>query len=77
MQKRTWTYVIPPSLDHFWEGKLKYGLSGSVVMYIDHKYGRGKLKELLPFSKKTEILHALNVTESKLLEDWSNYVIHL
>jgi len=66
---------VPQSLDHFWEGNLKYGLSGSVVMYIDHKYGRQELKELLPFNKKTEILEALNVTESKLLEDWSNYII--
>jgi hypothetical protein len=68
---------VPQSLDHFWEGNLKYGLSGSVAMYIDHNYGRRKLKELLPFNKKTEILQALNVTESKLLEDWSIYIIQL
>ena len=67
----------PQSLDHFWEGKMKYGLSGSIVMYIDNKYGRGKLKQLLPFNKKTEILQALNITESKLLEDWSNYMMKL
>jgi len=68
---------VPQSLDHFWEGKLKYGLSGSVVMYIDNKYGTGKLKQLLPFNKKTEILQALNVTESRLLEDWYDYMLKL
>ena len=56
---------------------MKYGLSGSVVMYIDNKYGRKKLNQLLPFNKKTEILQALQVTESKLLEDWSNYIVKL
>jgi hypothetical protein len=66
---------VPQSLDHFWEGKLKYELSGSVVMYIDHKYGRQKLKELLPFNKKAEILKVLNVTEANLLEGWSDYII--
>jgi hypothetical protein len=35
--------TVPKSLDKFWTGKLKYGLSGSVVMYIDKKYKRAKL----------------------------------
>jgi len=35
---------IPESLDSFWTGKIKYGLSGSVVMFIDRKYGRIQLK---------------------------------
>ena len=64
----------PKGLDNFWTGKLKYGLSGSVVMYIDSKYGREKLKELLPFSKKAEILAALNTTEADLLNNWKNYI---
>lgn len=64
----------PKDLDHFWTGKLKYGLSGSVVMFIDSKYGREKLKALLPFSKKAEILAALNITEADLLAGWKNYI---
>lgn len=65
---------IPERLDDFWTGKIKYGLSGSVVMFIDHKYGRTKLIELLPFTKKTEMLSALRTTESELLAGWRKYL---
>lgn len=65
---------IPASLDDFWKGENKYGLSGSVVMYIDSKYGRAKLVTLLPFNKKTEILAALKTTEPELLNGWKNYM---
>ncbi len=65
---------IPKGLDNFWTGKLKYGLSGSVVMYIDRAYGRIKLKELLPFNKKSEILSTLHITEEELLNNWSDYM---
>ncbi len=65
---------VPASLDQFWTGKLKYGLSGSVIQYIDSKFGRKKLKELLIFAKKQEILASLNVTEMELLEGWKKYV---
>lgn len=65
---------IPMSLDNFWKGKIKYGLSASVVMFIDNKYGRNKLKELLPLNKKSEILSVLKITESELLNEWKEYV---
>lgn len=65
---------IPNSLDDFWTGSLKYGLSGSVVKYIDYKYGREQLKKLLPFNKKTVLLLALNTTEIDLITDWKKYM---
>lgn len=65
---------IPQKLDDFWKGKFRYGLSGSVVMFIDHKYGRLKLKEILPFNKKTDLLSTLNTTESELLTGWKKFV---
>lgn len=68
---------IPKSLDNFWTGKFKYGLSGSVVMFIDYKYGRIKLKELLPLNKKSEILSALKTTEPELLNEWKNFIQNL
>lgn len=68
---------IPESLDSFWTGKLRYSLSGSVVMFIDIKYGREKLTELLPLNKKSDILPALNTTEKELLESWKNYIINI
>lgn len=69
--------TIPEGLDNFWTGKLKYGLSGSVVMFLDKKYGRTKLKELLPFNKKSSLLLKLNITESELLNDWKYYIQNL
>jgi hypothetical protein len=65
---------IPKSLDNFWTGKIKYGLSGSIVMFIDNKYGRIKLKELLPFNKKSEILSMLKTSEPELLDEWKKYI---
>jgi hypothetical protein len=66
----------PASLDEFWTGKLKYGLSGSLVLFIDKKYGRIKLKELLKFSKKTDLLSSLNISEPELLTEWKDYMLH-
>jgi hypothetical protein len=68
---------IPTSLDNFWTGNLKYGLSGSMVMFIDSKYGRTRLKELLPFNKKTEILQSLKITEEELLQAWTDYIMKI
>jgi hypothetical protein len=68
---------VPNALDNFWTGKLKYGISGSMVMYIDHKFGRIKMKELLSFNKKSDILQSLKMTEQELLNDWLNYMTNL
>jgi len=65
---------IPETLDEFWKGNLRYGLSGSLVMFIDQKYGREKLIELLPFNMRDEILSTLNTTETKLLDEWEVYI---
>lgn len=68
---------IPNSLDKFWTGKLKYGLSGSVVMYIDKIYQRTKLKELLRYNKLTDLLGSLKLTEEELIDSWKKYITGL
>jgi hypothetical protein len=68
---------IPQNLDNFWTGKNKYGLSGSLVMYIYHKYGIKKLIELLPLNKKTDILLTLGTTEFELLNEWKKFIQEL
>jgi len=65
---------VPASLDKFWTGPMKYGLSGSVVLYIDHTYGRNKLKELLRFNTLNQILEALGTTETDLIRSWKSYI---
>jgi hypothetical protein len=62
----------PLSLDNFWKGQEKYGLSGSMVAYIDNKYGRNKLFELLKQINKEAALKALDISETQLLADWKN-----
>lgn len=66
--------TIPRHLDDFWTGRLKYGISGSLVMYIDKTYGRTTLKKLLPLTRKTEMLSALNIAEAVLISDWKIYM---
>jgi hypothetical protein len=66
--------TYPQSLDKFWTGTLKYGLSGSIVMFVDKKYGRTKLKELLKYNKKQQILDTLQTTEEDLLSGWREYM---
>lgn len=62
----------PASLDDFWKGQDRYGLSGSMIAYIDKKYGRQKLFELLKQVNKETALRSLNISEDQLLSDWKN-----
>jgi hypothetical protein len=66
----------PAGLDKFWTGEYKYGLSGSVVMYIDKKYGREKLIALLKLTNITDLLATLNTTEVELLSNWKEFVLN-
>jgi hypothetical protein len=65
---------IPTSLDEFWKGKHKYGLSGGVVMYIDRKYGRATIVDILPLTRKDEVLAVLKVSEANLIEGFKRYI---
>ena len=66
---------IPLSLNDFWKGRMRYQLSGSVVLFIDKKYGRKKLISVLPLTKKSEVLAALNISEQSLLKDWATFML--
>lgn len=65
----------PTNLDAFWTGNLRYGWSGSMVMYIDKRYGREKMLGLLAFKTKAEILDSLKTDEADLLKEWANYIV--
>jgi hypothetical protein len=65
---------IPSSLDDFWKGNLRYGLSGSVVSYIDQHYGRAKLYDLLKLTTKKQVLESLKLDEAKLIDQWKAFV---
>jgi hypothetical protein len=67
---------VPGSLDKFWTGRLKYGLSGSIVEFIDKKYGRKTLVKLMQCPGLQQLLTSLHVTEKTLLNDWQQYEKH-
>jgi hypothetical protein len=60
----------PSSLSTAWSGKNRYALSGSLVAYIDHSYGRKTLIALLPAQTEAQILKRLRVSATTFLENW-------
>lgn len=60
----------PSSLNDFWKGQDKYGLSGSMAAFIDKQLGRNKLFRLLQLTKKQEVLKSLDMTEEELISNW-------
>ena len=66
--------AIPADLESFWSGKYRYGISGSLVRYVDQHYGRATLLRLLPVTTNAEALELLGVTEAQLIADWQNSV---
>lgn len=67
--------AYPKTLDDFWAGKLKYGFSGSMVMFIDGKIGRDKLNELLIYNRKADLLNHLGMSETELLTEWESFIL--
>lgn len=60
----------PSTLENFWKGQEKYGLSGSMVNYIDKTFGRGTLFALLKITNKQDALKSLGLSEEQLVENW-------
>ena len=64
----------PGTLDNFWKGTEKYGLSGSVIAYIDKTYGRQKLFDLLTLTNKPDVLKSLGLSEEQLIKNWKEFL---
>ncbi len=60
----------PTLLANFWKGRFRYQQSGSLIRFIDKKYGREKLKELLSLTNLIDVMKTLKTTETELIEDW-------
>ena len=65
---------VPETLEDFWTGNLKYGLSGTVVMYLDKQFGREKLVSLLKYNHIGELLVSLGTDESGIMDGWEKYM---
>lgn len=62
--------AVPDELEKFWSGKYRYGISGSLVRYIDRTYGRRALLDLLAATSEEQALARLGVTERELIDRW-------
>lgn len=67
--------AAPTRLTDAWAGKYRYGVSGSLVAYIDTKFGRQKLLDLMSAVTNPEILSAMGLTESQFLDGWRAWVL--
>lgn len=65
----------PSRLLDAWSGPYRYGVAGSITDYIDQHYGRRVMFELLSVTSQEEFLGALAVSEEKLLQSWTRWVL--
>lgn len=61
----------PSALASAWSGKHRYGVSGSMIQFIDENHGRDLLVSLLSATSNAEIMARLETTETRFLHDWT------
>jgi hypothetical protein len=66
--------AAPTSLVNAWSGRYRYGVSGSMVQYVDQHYGRAKIIELLAATTQQQALAILGVSEAQFISDWRAWV---
>jgi hypothetical protein len=64
----------PSALASAWSGKHRYGVSGSMIQFIDENHGRDLLVSLLSATSNAEIMARLGTTETRFLHDWTEWL---
>jgi Collagenase len=64
----------PRRLADAWSGQYRYGVCGSMVEFVDQRWGRETIWKLLSVTKPDVALKLLGVTEEQFLEDWQKSV---
>jgi hypothetical protein len=64
----------PTRLADAWSGRYRYGVSGSMVEFVDKRYGREVVKKLLAVVSNKEAPKRLNTTEGEFFEAWTRHV---
>ncbi len=64
----------PSKLADAWSGRYRYGVSGSLVEYLDKRYGLAVITQLLASESNADILTKLGTTETALLDAWREWV---
>ena len=65
----------PATLSELWTGADKYGRAGSFVRFLEKKYGRKKIVELLSLTDLATILKFLKTDEASLITSWKNSML--
>ena len=64
----------PKTLAAAWTGRYRYGVSGSLVAFVEHELGRARIPELLGATSGDELLALIGMSEEELLERWRAWV---
>lgn len=64
----------PEHLATAWSGPYRYGVCGSLVAYIDARWGRPGILGLLEVTSQEDALALLGTDEATLLGDWAAWV---
>jgi hypothetical protein len=67
-------HAEPKQLSDAWKGKYRYGVSGSLVRYLDRQVGHVKLNQMLRATNQVELLAIAGMSESELLDKWRRSV---
>lgn len=62
--------AAPTHLAAAWSGRWRYGVSGSLVAYVDRTWGRATVTAMLADTTQSGLLARLGVTEETLLSRW-------
>jgi hypothetical protein len=66
--------AAPAGLEDAWTGSYRYGVSGSLVAYLESRLGRSGIGGLLAARHLDEVLAAVGMTEPQLLAAWAEWV---
>jgi len=67
--------AAPEHLADAWKGKYRYGVSGSLVRFVDRRVGRVVLDQMLGATTQAEVLSLAGLSESELLGQWRASVL--
>ncbi|MGH7694395.1 MAG: hypothetical protein ACRENH_05415 [Gemmatimonadaceae bacterium] len=70
VQARLSAGFAPRTLAEVWNDQANYPLSASIVRYIDRRFGRAALRNLLGARSSSTILTRLGIGEAELLTAW-------
>jgi hypothetical protein len=65
---------VPNLLSEAWSGKYRYGVAGSMVKFVEAKWGKGKVLDLLKATSNPEALKMLNLSDGDFIHAWRQWV---